>query len=94
MVSTKTLHHPMGIQLKAYDMLPYKLDTTNDLLTSRAGLVRKSKISGPHRKRREPSALETVQETIDRLLRYMWKTQPPCPLSGGLSTQFPPDKGG
>jgi hypothetical protein len=26
-------------QLKATPMLPYKLDTTNDLLTSRAGLI-------------------------------------------------------
>ena len=38
-------------------------------------------------------ANETVQET---LARSRWrKTQPPkSPLSGGLSTQFPPDKGG
>ena len=36
---------------------------------------------------------ETVQETLDR--HAMWKTQPPkSPLSGGLVTQFPPDKGG
>ena len=37
-------------------------------------------------------AKETVQET---LARSRWrKTQPPkSPLSGGLSTQFPPDKG-
>ena len=36
---------------------------------------------------------ETVQETLARL--RWWKTQPPkSPLSGGLSTQFPPDKGG
>ena len=50
--------------------------------------------------------LETVQETRIRrscerdcaknLVRLRWwKTQPPkSPLSGGLSTQFPPDKGG
>ena len=39
------------------------------------------------------SARETVQETLDR--HAMWKTQPPkSPLSGGLVTQFPPDKGG
>ena len=38
-------------------------------------------------------AFETVQETLVRL--RWWKTQPPkSPLSGGLSTQFPPDKGG
>ena len=38
-------------------------------------------------------AKETVQKTLARL---RWrKTQPPkSPLSGGLSTQFPPDKGG
>ena len=38
-------------------------------------------------------AFETVQETLARL---RWrKTQPPkSPLSGGLVTQFPPDKGG
>ena len=37
-------------------------------------------------------AFETVQETLDR--HAMWKTQPPkSPLSGGLVTQFPPDKG-
>ena len=38
-------------------------------------------------------AKETVQETLARL---RWrKTQPPkSPLSGGLVTQFPPDKGG
>ena len=38
-------------------------------------------------------SIETVQETLDR--HAMWKTQPPkSPLSGGLVTQFPPDKGG
>ena len=39
------------------------------------------------------AAEETVQETLARLC---WqKTQPPkSPLSGGLVTQFPPDKGG
>ena len=37
--------------------------------------------------------IETVQETLAR--SRWWKTQPPkSPLSGGLSTQFPPDKGG
>ena len=37
--------------------------------------------------------LETVQESLAR--HAMWKTQPPkSPLSGGLVTQFPPDKGG
>ncbi len=40
MVSDETDHHPMGAQLKAYDdSTPYKLDTTNDLLTSRTGLL-------------------------------------------------------
>ena len=36
---------------------------------------------------------ETVQQTLAKPC-YMWKTQPPkSPLSGGLVTQFPPDKG-
>jgi len=39
MVSDKTHHHPTGAQLKATIILPYKLNTTNDLLTSRAGLL-------------------------------------------------------
>ena len=48
-------------------------------------------------------SFETVQESLARAcsmwktlarLRW-WKTQPPkSPLSGGLVTQFPPDKGG
>ena len=35
-----------------------------------------------------------VQEPLS-ILCYLWATQPPkSPLSGGLVTQFPPDKGG
>ena len=40
MVCDKTAHHPLGETAQGLKtMLPYKLDTTNDLLTSRAGLL-------------------------------------------------------
>lgn len=39
MVCDKTSHHPLGEQHKAYIILSYKLATTKDQLTSRAGLL-------------------------------------------------------
>ena len=61
--------------------------------------IRHSREACPHAgEEQKPSpavipAKETAQETLDR--HAMWKTQPPkSPLSGGLVTQFPPDKGG
>lgn len=39
MVSDQTDHHPMGEQPKLMNILPYKLATTQDQLTSRAGLL-------------------------------------------------------
>ena len=39
MVCNKTNHHPLGEQHKASIILPYKLTTTKDQLTSRAGLL-------------------------------------------------------
>ena len=39
MVCDETHHHPLGEQHKAYIILPYKLSTTKDQLTSRAGLL-------------------------------------------------------
>jgi hypothetical protein len=39
MVCDETPHHPLGEQHKAYIILPYKLSTTKDQLTSRAGLL-------------------------------------------------------
>ncbi len=39
MVCDKTVHHPTGATTKTMNILPYKLETTNDQLTSRAGLL-------------------------------------------------------
>ncbi len=39
MVSDQTDHHPMGEQPRLMNILPHKLTTTNDKLTSRAGLL-------------------------------------------------------
>jgi hypothetical protein len=39
MVSDQTDHHPMGEQPELMNILPHKLTTTNDKLTSRAGLL-------------------------------------------------------
>ena len=39
MVSDQTDHHPMGEQPGLMNILPHKLTTTNDQLTSRAGLL-------------------------------------------------------
>ncbi|MES9858162.1 MAG: transposase [Sedimenticola sp.] len=39
MASDKTDQHPMGEQLRLMNILPHKLATTNDQLTSRAGLL-------------------------------------------------------
>jgi hypothetical protein len=40
MVCDETFHHPMGEQNKAYmKIIPYKLKTTNNKITSRAGLL-------------------------------------------------------
>lgn len=39
MVSDQTDHHPMGEQPRLMNILPYKLATTQDQLTSRAGLL-------------------------------------------------------
>ena len=39
MVSDKTHQHPMGDTPRLMTILPYKLATTNDQLTSRAGLL-------------------------------------------------------
>ncbi len=39
MVSDQTDHHPMGEQPRLMNILPHKLTTTNDQLTSRAGLL-------------------------------------------------------
>ncbi len=39
MVSDETDHHPMGEQPRLMNILPHKLTTTNDQLTSRAGLL-------------------------------------------------------
>jgi len=39
MVSDQTDHHPMGEQSGLMNILPHKLTTTNDQLTSRAGLL-------------------------------------------------------
>ena len=38
MICNQTRHHPLGAT-KAMNSLPYKLTTTNDQLTSRAGLL-------------------------------------------------------
>jgi hypothetical protein len=39
MVCDKTFQHPMGAQPRLMNSLPYELSTTNDQLTSRAGLL-------------------------------------------------------
>ena len=70
----------MGVQLKAYDYAALQT-RYNERLTHISCRFIGYRSS------------ETVQKTLDR--HAMWKTQPPkSPLSGGLVTQFPPDKGG
>ena len=65
--------------MKQYVMTP--LITVGNLV----GIMRLPNVGGTE---------ETVQQTLAKSC-YMWKTQPPKPpLSGGLVTQFPPDKGG
>ena len=39
MVLAEIINHPMGATKRLQDMLPYQIQTTNDLLTSRAGLI-------------------------------------------------------
>jgi hypothetical protein len=57
MVCVKTHHHPVGEQNKAYmKIVPYKLKTTNEKLTSRAGLLTIAEVM----------ALLNLQERIDK----------------------------
>ena len=86
-------------------MRPYKLDRTNDLLTSHACLLATAQLRLCKKSNIVVPAKETVQKTnicrscegdcAKNLVRLRWwKTQPPkSPLSGGLSKGSPPDKG-